>query len=462
MKDGPLNLDTAAASPTLEAEWQRVAALITLTEALRGGYPLPDGFEDGFAEVQTAMQVARETGAWVALRGLLTAAELNALTPFDLDILAAALAPEATPALGPRIQALQPVINRPWPGLPLVQELMMMDSAADVSVLMSRLSPTAPLITSGLLRVERAGDTLTVRASARAGRILLDRPTDPGPPPGADPVPCPDGWDALVLPDHVTARLKEFEAWISARGTVFGAWGARHVGGPMALLAGPSGVGKSFAASVLTHELGNTTGTPWALYRLDLGRIVSKYVGETEKNLNALLDALHGVNAVLQIDEADGLLGKRGDISDARDRYANLEVSHMLSRFERHDGPVILTTNLRGNIDAAFLRRFQVVVDFPPPDAHMRADLWDRLLPPAAPRDASVDISVLGEAAPLSGGGIHNAAIYAAVLAAKDGSDIGLTHIARACWRELNKESRSVRRSEIGVLADHLPEEEHR
>jgi SpoVK/Ycf46/Vps4 family AAA+-type ATPase len=183
---------------------------------------------------------------------------------------------------------------------------------------------------------------------------------------------------------------------------------------------------------------------------------MSKYVGETERNMNALLDAIDGRNAILQIDEADGLLGKRGEITDARDRYANLEVSHLLSRVERHAGPVVLTTNLRSNIDSAFLRRFQLVVEFPSPDHSARARLWSLLLPPGAPRAEGVDPGALAAAAQLSGGAIHNASHYASVLAAAEDAPIAPRHIARAVWSELSKENRQVRRSEIGFLSDHL------
>ena len=177
-----------------------------------------------------------------------------------------------------------------------------------------------------------------------------------------------------MLPPAALASLRDFTVWIRYRDAVIVDWKARPLGGPLALFCGPSGSGKSFAAAVVAAELSAQTGESWALYALDLGRIMSKYVGETEQNLNALLDALDGRRAILQIDEADGLLGKRGEVTDARDRYANLEVSHMLSRFERHAGPVILTTNLRANIDAAFLRRFQQIVDFPAPDTRRASD----------------------------------------------------------------------------------------
>jgi SpoVK/Ycf46/Vps4 family AAA+-type ATPase len=224
----------------------------------------------------------------------------------------------------------------------------------------------------------------------------------------------------------------------------------------LALFTGASGTGKGLAAMVIASELSEATGEPWALYTLDLGRVISKYVGETEENLNRLLDALDGRRAILQIDEADGLFGKRGEVTDARDRYANLEVSHMLSRFERHSGPVILTSNYRSNIDSAFLRRFQMVIEFPSPDAEARSALWTALIPPDAPRDSKLDMDELANAVRLSGGAIQNAAHYASILARNAGEPIARGHLARAVWAELGKENRQIRLSEIGSLAGHL------
>ena len=154
------------------------------------------------------------------------------------------------------------------------------------------------------------------------------------PPPGAYLVPRRARWSDLVLPPPPWRRCTRSSPGSAIRELVFGSWGARRLAGPLVLFNGPSGVGKSFSAAAIATELSIATGDAWTLFALDLGRILSKYVGETEKNLNRLLDALHGRRAILQIDEADGLLGKRGEVSDARDRYANLEVSHMLSRFE--------------------------------------------------------------------------------------------------------------------------------
>ena len=360
--------------------------------------------------------------------------------------------------LAGRLHSLQPQVGGPHPSIGLLQELLMLETEAELSELYARLAPDAPLVVHGLVRVSGEGAYQTVRPGPVVAQAALGRSTELAPPPGAHLVPWRAGWEALILPGTALRQLGDLCAWIGQAARAGPAWAANGAGGPLALFSGPSGAGKTFAASVVAAELEARTGAPWALYALDLGRIMSKYVGETEQNLNALLDALHGRRAILQIDEADGLLGKRGEVSDARDRYANLEVSHMLSRFERHQGPVILTTNLRSNIDAAFLRRFQLVIDFPGPDAAARARLWDRLLPAA--RAAELDLAQVAAAVSLSGGGIRNAATYAAILAAEEGAPVGPAHIARACWAELRKDSRQVRATEIGFLARHLEEPE--
>jgi len=442
----------------LDAEWVRVAQLVRLAEVARTGEGLDEAFSDQFNDGSKSVVAARRSGAWSGLTTLVPTEALTAITPTDIDILAVALAPEARPMLAGRIHSLQPQIGGPHPSLALLQELLMLDSDAEVTQLFERLGPAAPLVCFDLVRVDGDGAYQTVRASPRAVRAVLGRQTNLAPPPGAHLVTRRAPWDALILPETAHRSLRDFTAWIRRREQTIREWGASPTGGPLALFSGPSGAGKSFAACVIATELSRASDEPWALYALDLGRIMSKYVGETEQNLNALLDALHGRHAVLQIDEADGLLGKRGEVTDARDRYANLEVSHMLSRFERHDGPVILTTNLRSNIDAAFLRRFQLVVDFPAPDAAARSALWAALLPPGAPREESVDLESLGAAVRLSGGGIQNAATYAAILAAEADRPIGPPQLARAVWAELNKDNRQVRRSEIGFLSKFLKE----
>lgn len=442
----------------LDREWSRVGLMITLAEALRTGAELDGAFSKRFASIGEAVSEDRANGAWSGLAGSVNSAQLERFVQLDLDILTLALASDARPALGPRIQSLQPQVNTPYPSLALLQELLMLDDSAEVSTLYERLDPDAPLIASGLVRVNGEGPYQVIRATPVAQLAALNRATEVAPPPGANLEIRRGRWNDLILPPSTLRALHDFTAWLRRRDQL-AAWGGRPLGGPLALFSGASGTGKSYAAMVIAAELAEETGEPWALYTLDLGRIMSKYVGETEENLNQLLDALDSRRAILQIDEADGLLGKRGEVSDARDRYANLEVSHMLSRFERHTGPVILTTNLRSNIDAAFLRRFQMVVDFPSPDKHAREALWSLLLPPCAPRDPELDLEMLAGAARLSGGAIQNAAHYAAVLAAEAHQAIAARHLARAVWAELGKENRQIRRSEIGALAAHLEED---
>lgn len=439
-----------------DAEWSRVALLITMAEALRTGSTLGDEFSPAFNEAAQAVSAARDAAIWAPLGALVPEALLRQFVQFDLDILAMALAPEARPSLAPRIQSLQPQIADPRPSLALLQELLMLDNGHEVASLYDRLEPSAPLSSSGLIRISGSGAYQKINAAPSVARLLLGRATDLSPPPGANLVTTQASWDDLILPEASLAALRDFGAWIRNRSQVISEWQVRPIGGPIALFCGPSGSGKSFAATVIAGHLSEMSGEHWALYSLDLGRIMSKYVGETEQNLNALLDALDGRRAILQIDEADGLLGKRGEVTDARDRYANLEVSHMLSRFERHAGPVILTTNLRTNIDAAFLRRFQQIVDFPAPDASAREKLWQRLLPATAPRAAEMDVGALASDVRLSGGAIHNAAFFASVLAWDSGDAITGHHVARAVWAELNKDNRQVRRSELGSLADYL------
>ncbi len=448
--------DFAIDRAMFDAEWSRIALLITLAEASRTGAPLGEDFSAIFDETAKAVSAARQAGAWSSLAALVPQSTLQYFVQLDLDILALALAPEARPALAPRIQSLQPQISDPHPGLALLQELLVLETGHEVAALYDRLEPLAPLSASGLIRVTGNGAFQKVSVVPAMARALLGRATDLSPPPGAHLITDHAGSDDLILPQASLTALQDFTAWIKNRSHVISEWQARPIGGPLALFCGPSGSGKSFAAKVIASQLSEMTGESWALYSLDLGRIMSKYVGETEQNLNALLDALDGRRAILQIDEADGLLGKRGEVTDARDRYANLEVSHMLSRFERHVGPVILTTNLRSNIDAAFLRRFQQIVDFPAPDANARRALWTKLLPPEAPRASDIDVGELADAVRLSGGAIHNAAFFASILARDSDGPISKRHIARAVWAELKKDNRQVRRSELGLLAEFL------
>ena len=429
-----------------DAEWQRLDFLAWTLAKSRHGESLADAELGRLRELQAAVETLRTPGgAWETLLG-------HALSPIELDVLACALGPELEPRLGWAFQNLQAGSSQPWATRSLIQELLALD-AAQGELLRRALAPGAALRRRRLLRLEQDDPYRPITPEPWLIAKLTGRALDVPPPPGATAVNTAGTWDDLILPASRMTMLREYLLWIEQRDTVVDLWGGQKVGGPVALFAGPSGTGKTYAASVIANELG------WQLYRIDLGRLVSKYVGETEENLNRLFDAAHGQPMVLQFDEADALFAKRGEVKEARDRYANMEVSHLLTRIEAHDGPCILTTNLRKQLDSAFTRRFQLVVEFPRPDALSRAELWRRLLPPRAPLAVEVDPVFLGNAVALTGGSIRNAALLAAYLAAGEGRIVHLSHIAHALWRELAKEGREITPQDLGPLAAHLPRE---
>jgi SpoVK/Ycf46/Vps4 family AAA+-type ATPase len=241
-------------------------------------------------------------------------------------------------------------------------------------------------------------------------------------------------WSDLVLPADRRAALHELASRYRNRATVYDDWGFRALpsAGLVAVFAGPSGTGKTLAAEVVAGDLGLD------LYKVDLSTVVSKYVGETEKNLERIFSAAACANIVLFFDEADALFGKRSEVGDAHDRYANIEVSYLLQRLESYDGLVILATNLQRNMDAAFLRRIHVAVEFGLPDEQSRRAIWQLSLPSGAPaRD--IDLDFLARQFKLTGGSIHNAALAAAFLAAGNGQVIEMPHVMQALKREFQK-----------------------
>jgi hypothetical protein len=429
---------------SLSVEWNRVELLASLLSQARQGHEAPESRLQELRQLQAQVEAGRANGAWRAIGEY-------PLEGLEYDVLACAAAPEVEPRLAWMFQNLQSGVPQPYPTAALVHELLALDVESS-EVLYAALAEGGTLRRAGLIRLESESPFQPIRPMAGLTARLLGRAHVETPPPGATRVTLAPTWEDLILPAARTAMLKEFLLWIRHRKRVFGDWGGLDCGGPVALFSGPSGTGKTFAAAVLATELG------WPLYRVDLGRLVSKYIGETEKNLNRLFDTAHGRPMVLQFDEADSLFSKRGEVKEARDRYANMEVSHLLARIEAHQGPCILTTNLRRNLDPAFARRFQVVADFPRPDAAARALLWERLLPPVAPRASDLDIASLGEAVNLTGGEIRNAALHAAFLAAETDRPIGLPEITLAVWRELSKSGRDLTPSDLGPLAPHFPE----
>ena len=244
-------------------------------------------------------------------------------------------------------------------------------------------------------------------------------------------------WDDLVLPSDVRAQLEELCGQARHRSTVLGRWGFdRKLSGGKglhALFAGPPGTGKTLAAEVIAWALGRT------LWRIDLSQTVSKYIGETEKNLDRVFRAAESVAAVLFFDEADALFGKRSEVKDAHDRFANQEVSYLLQQMDEYEGVAVLATNLSCNLDEAFVRRLQFIVEFPFPDEEHRLRIWQAVFPDTAPRSANVDLPALARAVRLSGGHIRNIALSAAFAAADGEGVISMAHLWHAARREYQK-----------------------
>ncbi|HMP43262.1 MAG TPA: ATP-binding protein, partial [Roseiflexaceae bacterium] len=253
------------------------------------------------------------------------------------------------------------------------------------------------------------------------------------------------GWDDLVLPEAQHATLRQIAAHVRRRSQVYDTWGFAARGerglGIGALFAGPSGTGKTLAAEVLANEL------QLDLFRIDLSAVVSKYIGETEKNLRRIFDAAEAGGAILLFDEADALFGKRSDVKDSHDRYANIEVSYLLQRMESYRGLAILTSNLKGNIDAAFLRRIRFVVNFPFPDANQRAAIWRRIFPPPTPIDG-LDADILARLN-IAGGNIRAIALNAAFLAADAGEPVRMAHLLAAARSEYQKIEKPLTDAEL-------------
>ncbi len=252
-------------------------------------------------------------------------------------------------------------------------------------------------------------------------------------------------WDDLVLRSTPKQTLRQVAIHVRQRGHVYNVWGFGAAGarglGVTALFAGPSGTGKTMAAEVLANEL------RLDLYRIDLSQVVSKYIGETEKNLSRVFDAAEEGSVVLLFDEADALFGKRSDVKDSHDRYANIEVSYLLQRMECYRGLAILTTNRKSALDQAFLRRIRFVVDFPFPEAAERTEIWRRIFPQATPvEDLRIDrLSRLNAA----GGNIRNIALSAAFLAADAGEPLRMKHILSATRGEFAKIERPLSDVEV-------------
>jgi AAA+ superfamily predicted ATPase len=254
-------------------------------------------------------------------------------------------------------------------------------------------------------------------------------------------------WNDIVLPENTLAQLREICSRVAHRHRVFDEWGfdrkLAHGKGVNALFAGPSGCGKTMAAEIIANEL------QLDLNKIDLAGVVSKYIGETEKNLDRIFKAAESANAILFFDEADALFGKRSEVRDSHDRYANIEVSYLLQKMEEYEGIAILASNLRQHMDESFLRRLAFTVHFPFPNEADRKRIWEGIWPAETPRAADLDLADHARRFKLSGGNIKNVTLAAAFLAASDGGAVTMAHLFHATQREYEKMGKSLTDTEL-------------
>lgn len=379
--------------------------------------------------------------------------EVFGLDPLELDVLLLALAPELDRRYERLFGYLQDDLTRTRPTVGFVLELLTETVGARLALL-HRVAEDSTLVSAGLVRLVAPTPDATLAGHVvvpdrDALRWLLGAPCEVPCRPSSDHhdrlgrlghrLPTGVGWDDLVLPADQKGTLRELCDRVRHRETVLDAWGfGRTVlgRGIVGLFAGPPGTGKTLAARVIGSELRRD------VQRVDLGQVVSKYIGETEKHLDAIFSMAEARDWVLLFDEADALFGRRTEVRDAHDRYANQEVAHLLSRIEEYDGLAILTTNLVDHIDPAFLRRVTAVVHFPVPDLESRRMIWTRTWPPAAPLGADLDLERFAEHK-LSGAAIRDAAVTAAYLAAATGGAVTTALVEQALRRELVKAGRA-------------------
>ena len=254
-------------------------------------------------------------------------------------------------------------------------------------------------------------------------------------------------WGDIVLPEDALDQLREICLRVTRRQRVLHKWGFDRklsLGkGCNALFAGPSGTGKTMAAEVIANELNLD------LYKIDLAGVVSKYIGETEKNLDRIFTAAGNANAILFFDEADALFGKRSEVRDSHDRYANIEISYLLQKMEQFDGIAILATNLRGNLDQAFTRRLAFTVHFPLPDENSRLRIWTKIWPAQTPLAGDVELAYFARQFKLNGGNIKNIALAASFLAAEENGMVTTANLLQATRREYQKMGKVLSKEEF-------------
>jgi SpoVK/Ycf46/Vps4 family AAA+-type ATPase len=254
-------------------------------------------------------------------------------------------------------------------------------------------------------------------------------------------------WNDIVLPSDQLAQLTQVCNQVKYQHIVYGNWGFERklsLGkGVNMLFSGSPGTGKTMAAEVIANDL------QLDLYKIDLSQVVSKYIGETEKNLDRIFTLARNANGILFFDEADALFGKRSEVKDAHDRYANIEIAYLLQKMEEYEGITILATNLHQNLDEAFTRRVRFILEFPFPEQEYRLSIWQNIWPKETPLAPDMDLNFMAQQFKLAGGNIRNIALAAAFLAAENGQSVGMKHLLQATKREFQKMGRLVSNEEF-------------
>lgn len=425
----------------LIAEFDRLLILTRVVERHREGKQAGAELKRDLARAQERLAKARAGGLW---ERLLPGSGEPIAGPFAADVLAAAVFPHARPSAAHTLQALQPGTPGPAPTQALLHELLMLGAEEEIA-LHAALSPAQPLVASHLIRIDGSGPMRQIHPGARLLRQVLGPESFGALPTGIRLIDTgrtavPD----LLVPEETQRRLDEVAA-LARHLDRRAAAGEPVPGGPAALFVGAPGTGKSLAVRHVARALSKL------LFQLDLGAVVSKWVGETERNLSRVFEQMSGTEGCILIDEADALLGKRVSVKEGRDHYVNITVSHLLTLLENHRGPVFLTSNLRANLDDAYTRRFASVVEFKRPDAELRRAMWRTVLAQSEVAGALADLAATVE---LSAAEISNAHLLAEALA--DGGPIDARHLARAVLREKTKVTQTFSKADLRALQDEL------
>ncbi|MDJ0824923.1 MAG: ATP-binding protein [Rhodobacter sp.] len=437
--------DDAHHSAALTDELSRIATLIGVTARHREGKTATAEQKRDLQAIVARVIEARKDGFWADLLGLAEPPE-----PLACDAMAVALYPMAWPSRALALAALQSGISEPVVCQALLHELLMVGPEEETA-LHRVLSPTGPLLAQHWLQVEGSGPARLIRPGPRLIRCVLGDEGFGTLPAGislADDGSAP--LSALILRPETERALDEVAALACY---TLEAPEAQRRAGPAVLLTGPPGTGKSLAAFHLSRRIERP------MFQLNLGTIVSKWLGETERNLSRVFDQMSGTRGAILIDECDALLGKRVSVKEGRDHYVNLTVSHLLMLLERHKGPVWLTSNLRTNLDDAYLRRFSAVVEFKRPDFDLRIEAWKREIGDGLPAATRQHLAELAATVDLSAAEIASACHYGKALA--HAADRGLTaaDVARAVMRERTKSIATFTRNDLLALAPFVEED---